>query len=201
MGSAASSTVTPTERSTDPRAERSRALLLDAAIRLVSERGTTDIPLTELVREAGVSRQVAYLHYAERDALVVESALHLMRSELTSATPTTSAREAVERVTAHFAAHRTFYRAIFTGPCCYAFTERMLALLRPFTLLLVPHVEGQTQLDAAEFLAGGAGAIISRWVIDPDDASTPLQIADRITAARQAIIAMPQAPPPDSSPS
>src|SRR5690554_6871838 len=199
MGSAASSTVTPTERSTDPRAERSRALLLDAAIRLVSERGTTDIPLTELVREAGVSRQVAYLHYAERDALVVESALHLMRTELTSATPTTSAREAVERVTAHFAAHRTFYRAIFTGPCCYAFTERMLALLRPFTLLLVPHVEGQTQLDAAAPPAGAARASTARWLSAPDDAATPAQSAHRLTAARHAIIARPQAPPPHSS--
>lgn len=196
MGNVANAAVHATERSSDPRAERSRQLLLEASIRLVSARGTTELPLTELVREAGVSRQVAYLHYADRDSLVVESALHLMRTELTSATPTTSAREAVERVTTHFAAHRDYYRAIFTGACCYPFTERMLALLRPFTLLLVPHVEGQPQLDAAEFLAGGAGAIISRWVIDRDDASTPLQIADRITTARQAIIAMPQAPLP-----
>lgn len=193
MGTVATSA---TERSTDPRAERSRTLLLEASIRLISDRGTTDIPLTELVKAAGVSRQVAYLHYADRDELVLESAMDLMRTELTSATPTASAREAVERVTAHFAARRDFYRAMFSGPCCYEFNQRMLALLRPFTLLLVPHVEGQTQLDAAEFLAGGAGAIIAGWVIDRADTSTPLEIADRITAARRSITTMPQVPAP-----
>ncbi|QEE62124.1 TetR family transcriptional regulator [Salinibacterium sp. dk2585] len=195
MGIVASTEQHAVQRSSDPRAERSRAQLLDATITLVSDRGTTDLPLTELARTAGVSRQVAYLHYADRDDLIVEAALHLMRTRLTSAEPTASAREAIERVTMHFAAHRDFYRAVFMGACCYAFNERMLALLRPFTLLLVPHVEGQTQLDAAEFLAGGAGAIISRWVIDRVDASTPRQIADRITAARRAITTMPQVPP------
>ena len=63
----------------DRRVRRSRAALMAAAVRLVSERGKTDIPITELAEAADVSRRVVYLQFADRDTLLVAAALDLVR--------------------------------------------------------------------------------------------------------------------------
>ena len=62
--------------------QRSRAALLAAAVRLVSERGTTAIPVTDLAEAADVSRQLVYLQFGDRDALLVAAAADLVTREL-----------------------------------------------------------------------------------------------------------------------
>lgn len=51
-------------------AARNRGLLLDAARRIVAERGT-DVPLDEIAREAGVSRTTLHRHFADREDLAL----------------------------------------------------------------------------------------------------------------------------------
>ena len=64
------------------RAVRSRAALFAAAVELVSVRGSANVPVTDLAEAAGVSRQLVYLHFADRDALLVAAATDLARREL-----------------------------------------------------------------------------------------------------------------------
>jgi len=53
--------------SADPRAERVRTLLRDAAFALAHEGPVDEITVGDLVARAGVSRQVFYQHFKDRD--------------------------------------------------------------------------------------------------------------------------------------
>lgn len=60
--------------STDPRAIRTRKALVDAVLRLLNDHEVADLNVSQIVKEAGVSRQVFYQHFADRDALIVAAA-------------------------------------------------------------------------------------------------------------------------------
>ena len=60
--------------STDPRALRTRKALVDAVLRLLNDYEVADLNVSQIVKEAGVSRQVFYQHFADRDALIVAAA-------------------------------------------------------------------------------------------------------------------------------
>ena len=60
--------------STDPRALRTRKALVDAVLRLLNDYEVADLNVSQIVKEAGVSRQVFYQHFADRDALILAAA-------------------------------------------------------------------------------------------------------------------------------
>ena len=51
------------------KAERTRQLLLDAALRIIGRKGYTSATVDEIVKEAGVSKGVAYYHFKSKAAL------------------------------------------------------------------------------------------------------------------------------------
>ena len=51
------------------KAERTRQLLLDAALRIIGRKGYTSATVDEIVKEAGVSKGVAYYHFKNKAAL------------------------------------------------------------------------------------------------------------------------------------
>ena len=61
----------------DRRVRRSRAALMAAAITLVTERGTADVPVSDLAEAADVSRRLVYQQFRDRDTLLLEAALDL----------------------------------------------------------------------------------------------------------------------------
>ncbi|WP_328451932.1 MULTISPECIES: TetR family transcriptional regulator [unclassified Amycolatopsis] len=181
--------------SRDPRAVRSRAALSAAAVRLVSERGSANVPVTELAEAAGVSRQLVYLHFADRDALLVAAALDLARRELLPVRE--SGRAAVLATARHFAAHRAFYRALLTGPCAFALTTALSELLAPVNREAVRRLFGErlpagTVDDLAVFLTGGAGAVINAWLLGDDETLDPEDLADRFVRLRHTLGGLPE---------
>ena len=72
----------PAEPARDRRVRRSRAALMRAAVALVSERESTAVTVSEIAEAADVSRQVLYQQFGDRDALLLEAALDLVRREL-----------------------------------------------------------------------------------------------------------------------
>jgi hypothetical protein len=86
----------------------------------------------------------------------------------------------------HFADHRSFYRAMLTGSCAFAFNSALTDLLVPLNrqlaertpgeLLDDPHAAG----DLATFVTGGGAAIFNAWVIDGEEPLDPDQFADRL---------------------
>lgn len=165
---------------------RSRAALMEAAVRLVSERGTAAVPVTELTEAADVSRKLLYLHFGDRDALLVAAAVDLVSRELVPHFETASdeVRPRVAAMARHFAEHRAFYRAMLTGSCAFAMTRALNDLFGSLNRKAVDHLLGDidpdTAQDLAAFVAGGTGAVVNDWLIDGDDPLDPEELTDRL---------------------
>jgi AcrR family transcriptional regulator len=56
--------------STDPRIVRSRRMLMDALVKLLTVREFEDISIQEIADEAGLNRATFYLHYPDKNALL-----------------------------------------------------------------------------------------------------------------------------------
>ncbi|HEX6358354.1 TetR/AcrR family transcriptional regulator [Actinophytocola sp.] len=166
---------------------RSRSALLTAAVRLVSERGTTAIPVTDLAEAANVSRQLIYLQFGDRDSLLVAAAADLVTRELLERSEEfqhDDMRPGVLATTRHFAEHRAFYRPMLTGSCAYAMSRTMNQVFRPFNERFLRErfagLDEATAKDLARFAAAGAGEIVNDWVIDGPEPLDPHEAADRL---------------------
>jgi AcrR family transcriptional regulator len=174
---------------------RSRAALFAAAVELVSGRGSANVPVTDLAEAAGVSRQLVYLHFADRDALLVAAAIDLARRELVFGEE--SGRAAVLATARHFAAHRAFYRALLTGPCAFALTTALTDLLAPGNRQVVralfgDQVPAATADDLAVFVTGGAGALINAWLLGDEDPLDPEKLTDRLVRLMHTLGGLPE---------
>src|SRR6202046_5414002 len=56
--------------STDPRILRSRRMLMDSLLKLLSKKEFEDISIQEIADEATLNRATFYLHYADKNALM-----------------------------------------------------------------------------------------------------------------------------------
>ncbi|MDX3617833.1 TetR/AcrR family transcriptional regulator [Streptomyces europaeiscabiei] len=184
----------PTESTTPPprmdrRVRRSRSALMRAAIALVTERGTTAVPVSEIAEAADVSRQVLYQQFGDRDGLLLRAALDLARRELIEGPAYDSAdmtdRAGVLAMARHFAEHRGFYRAMFTGSCAFDLNRALTELIIPANREVVRHRHG-TDLapelvdDLATFLTGGASAVVNTWVVAGEEPLDPEEFTDRL---------------------
>lgn len=184
----------------DRRVRRSRAALMAAAVRLVSERGTTDIPVTDLAEAADVSRRLVYLQFGDRDTLLTEAAIDLVRRELLpQAGDGDDTSEGVAALARHFAAHRAFYRPMLTGSCAFAMTSTLNKLFgslnRPAVRSLFGELDRQTADDLSEFIAGGAATLVNNWVIDGTHPLDPEELTNRLLRLASTLTAGRHGPP------
>ena len=96
--------------SADPRAERVRARLRDAAFALAHERPVDQLTVGEIVSRAGVSRQVFYQHFADRDDAVATAFTVAFAAAVTDIDGDPSAR--IIRLFDFAAEHRAMYRNV-----------------------------------------------------------------------------------------
>ena len=173
----------------DRRVRRSRSALMRAAVALVTERGTATVPISEIAEAADVSRRVVYQHFGDRDALLLDAALDLARRELlprlADAPRAVTGRERALAMSRHFADHRVFYRALFTGSCAFALERGLTGLLLPVNRQNITHLYGeglspQTAEDLATFWTGGGSAFVTAWVVDGADPLDPEAFTDRL---------------------
>ena len=85
--------------STDPRAIRTRNALVQATIGLLKTHTVAELNVSQIVKEAGVSRQVFYQHFTGRDGLVLATAKDMIK-------------EAYEGFAARFSVDRDFQAAV-----------------------------------------------------------------------------------------
>lgn len=155
-----------------------------AAVRLVVERGTTDIAVTDLTEAADVSRKLLYLHFGDRGGLLVAAALDLVERELLTEPAPEDVRSRMLALARHFAKHRPFYRAMLTGSCAFAMSRAMNDLYGSLTRTTVRDVFGEldqsTEDDLAVFFASGANGLLNNWLIDGAEPLDPDDLADRL---------------------
>jgi len=160
-----------------------------AAVALVGERGMTAVPISDIADAADVSRQLVYLQFGDRDALLLEAALDLARRELLphlqDASDELTGRDRALATARHFADHRSFYRAMLIGSCAFAFNEALNGLFHPLNRQFAERLLGEGHElgavhDLATFLTGGGAAIFNSWVIEGEDPVDPELFADRL---------------------
>jgi AcrR family transcriptional regulator len=177
--------------SSDPRAERVRALLRDAAFALAHERPVDGITVGDLVARAGVSRQVFYQHFSDRDdaiAMAVSVAFSAAAADIDG-----DARSRITRLFDFAAEHRAAYRNVVPS----AVTQRVVAAFRAELLPACEEIAAQGMRvvgpiadiapeSVSRFLVGGFQEVLRSWMEDTE--ATDLR--GRVTAALDTVDAL-----------
>lgn len=167
-----------TESPADPRAARTRQGILAAVARLHSADGA-DISVSDIVREAKISRSSFYAHFSSLDDLAVA----LLRQEFAavavagarSSDPVADLRASYARLVRHFAQRESIYAYALGLPLSRrAFDDVIAAYAEQ---VLASFDEPASRADAirarlaATYVAGGTVSLLSAWVANHHDIS------------------------------
>ncbi len=177
--------------SVDPRAERVRAKLRDAAFALAHERPVDQLTAADIVDRAGVSRQVFYQHFTDRDDAIA----YAITAAFASAThPLTGDPRA--RILALFdfaAAHRAMYRNVVPSAVTLrvvaAFREELAPACEQIAaegMAAVADIAALSPASVSRFLVGGFIEVLRSWM--EDQHATDLR--GRVTAALDTVSAL-----------
>jgi AcrR family transcriptional regulator len=161
---------------------------MDATWTLIENREGPDVSITEIAREAGVSRQALYQHYPDRDALLADAAVQRMDEAMNKPGGQTAGQR-TEALLSHLRASESFYRPILAASATgfYQHLEDYIArqsadILRSLQLdaLVRPEDAGGIEM-LARFMAGGTIAFIRRWLAQPaEEAVSPAEAARQL---------------------
>jgi AcrR family transcriptional regulator len=175
-----------------------RTALVRAAMELLEESGETALSLRAVARRAGVSPAAPYRHYADREALVSavaavgyrELAEQLAAAHPAPSTPDQLASVAIAYV--QFALERpALFRIMFGEPCDRDNDERVAATaavsryVRAIVERTFPHADAEALATAVWALVHGLAFLHLDGKLDT---ATPSLVADRITAAIEALL-------------
>jgi AcrR family transcriptional regulator len=177
--------------SADPRAERVRTLLRDAAFELAHERPVDQITVGDLVARAGVSRQVFYQHFSDRDDAVATAVAVAFAAA--SADIEGDARQRITRLFDFAAEHRAMYRNVVpsavTQRVVAAFRAELLPACEEMAANAMPVVGSITDIppeSVSRFLVGGFQEVLRSWMEDAE--ATDLR--RRVTTALDTVDAL-----------
>lgn len=177
--------------SADPRAERVRALLRDAAFALAHERAVDGLTVGDVVARAGVSRQVFYQHFTDRDdavATAVTVAFAAATADIGG-----DARARILRLFDVVGEHRAVYRNVVSSTVAQRVVAAFRAELTPACEEMaaaagpaVMAIAGVAPEAVTRFLVGGFTEVLRSWMDDPD----ATDLGDRVRAALDTVNAL-----------
>jgi AcrR family transcriptional regulator len=177
--------------SADPRAERVRARLRDAAFAMAHEMRVDEITVGELVARAAVSRQVFYQHFGDRDDAIATA----FADEFAAATSEIEGdpRSRILALFAFAAEHRAMYRNVVpsavTQPVVAAFRAALLPACNEIAaqgMPVVGEIAGLEPEAVSRFLVGGFQEVLRSWMEDADATDLP----GRVSAALDTVNAL-----------
>jgi AcrR family transcriptional regulator len=180
---------------TDPRVLRSRRMLMDALVRLLTKKEFEDVSVQEIADEATLNRATFYLHYPDKNALL-------------QAMTDVRFRDLLERRGITFTDCNGALRAIALGVCDYlAESTRCPGQLAriPLEGSIIPVVEGMFKegiahhgmapgVDAALLATTAAWAVFGaarRWFQTPDRIPAEQMAAKIETMVKQIFLSAP----------
>jgi AcrR family transcriptional regulator len=182
--------------SVDPRAERVRTRLREAAFALAHERRVDEITVGDIVARAEVSRQVFYQHFTDRDdavATAFTAAFSAATADVDTADTAVDARARILRLFDFAAEHRSMYRNIVSSAVTQRVVTAFRAELQPACVQIarqgmpvVSPIASLTPESVTRFLVGGFMEVLRSWMEDPD--STDL--SGRVGAALDTVNAL-----------
>lgn len=191
--------MTRREASTDPRAVRTRQALISATLDLLEQHSAHDLSVTTIVREAGVSRQVFYEHFTDRDGVVLAAGKAILepayREFVETFEPDTSYPEQVQKLFRRLANHRGAVRTLmdsaaqgklnrFAGEILYAPVRAELAEFGEHLKDAGIDLDDDMLNETARFLAAGTQEVFARGISED---IAPGEVARRIEDVRRTI--------------
>jgi AcrR family transcriptional regulator len=140
--------------SADPRAARVRDLLRRAAFELIEERRVEKISVSDITQRAGVSRQVFYQHFRDRDDAVSSA----VAASLAAAAAETAGEQPVallHRLCDYTAEHAELYRNLYPSAASQQTADAYRALIRPVCARLAAGLSRRPADALTDFLVGG----------------------------------------------
>lgn len=181
--------------SVDPRAERVRTKLRDAAFALAHEQPVDQLTVGDLVTRAGVSRQVFYRHFADRDDAVASA--FAVAFAAATADLTGEPRSRILRIFGLAAEHRAMYRNVVpsavTQRVVAAFRAELLPACEELAARAMPVVGAIAGLEpdaVSRFLVGGFQEVLRSWMEDARDSEPETDLVSRATAALDTVDAL-----------
>jgi AcrR family transcriptional regulator len=159
--------------SVDPRAERVRTRLREAAFALAHERPVDELTVGDIVARAEVSRQVFYQHFRDRDDAVATA--FTVAFAAATADIDSDARARILRLFDFAAEHRSMYRNIVPSAVTQRVVTAFRAELQPACVQIATHgmpvvspIASLTPESVTRFLVGGFMEVLRAWMEDPD---------------------------------
>ncbi|WP_030168148.1 MULTISPECIES: TetR/AcrR family transcriptional regulator [Actinomycetes] len=162
----------------DPRIQRSREALINAAGELLAEREPDRISITDIAQRAGVSRPTVYQHFADKEsalAAVIQVRLeHILRGERVAAPGLPSQDEAVGRIYAlvsEISRSRNLYHLLIESTVG---TRARVEISKYIYGLVADYIERahpddkRDHEELARFVTGGAIALLEHWASKAD---------------------------------
>ncbi|MCD4853419.1 TetR/AcrR family transcriptional regulator [Arthrobacter sp. AK01] len=170
----------------DPRAVRTRQLLLDAFERQL-ESGQSSPTVSSLVQEAAVSRSSFYNHFTGAENVGVAAFRELLdafkpmlREDEDQSTPAVVSQVGFEEFFTHLAEHRVLCLAVLTpGTQTPALAELHSTLVTHLTAAIAAVEARPAGLDAkqaAVFLVGAILSLLLDWLEKPTQTATELTL-------------------------
>jgi AcrR family transcriptional regulator len=163
----------PRAHSVDPRAERVRTRLREAAFALAHERPVDQLTVGDIVARASVSRQVFYQHFTDRDDAVATA--FTVAFAAATAEDGGDAPARILRLFDFAAEHRSMYRNIVPSTVTQRVVAAFRAELHPACIQIatngmpvVSPIAGLTPGSVSRFLVGGFVEVLRSWMEDPD---------------------------------
>jgi AcrR family transcriptional regulator len=177
--------------SVDPRAERVRTRLREAAFALAHEQPVDRLTVGDIVSRAGVSRQVFYQHFRDRDDAVATA--FTVAFAAATADIAGDARTRILRLFDFAAEHRSMYRNVVPSAVTQRVVTAYRAELEPACeeiatqgMPVVTRIASLTPESVSRFLVGGFMEVLRSWMEDPE--STDLR--GRVSAALDTVNAL-----------
>ncbi len=190
--------MTRREASTDPRAVRTRQALISATLDLLEQHSAHELSVTTIVREAGVSRQVFYEHFTDRDGVVLAAGKAIFepayREFVETFEPDTTYPEQVQKLFRRLANHRGAVYTLMDSAAQGKLNRFAVEILyAPVRAELTEHLQraaiefDDDMLDeTAHFLAAGTQEVFARGIAEE---IAPSEVARRIEDVRRTISA------------
>ncbi len=175
-----------------------RTACVSAALELLEESGESALSLRAVARRAGVSPAAPYRHYADREALVSAVAAvgyRELAERLAAAHPSPSTPKQLSSVAiayVQFALERPALFRIMFGAACDRDNDERIAATAAVSLYVRGIVERSFPQAEPEALATAIWALVHGLAflhLDGKlDSPTPTVVAERVTAAIQALL-------------
>lgn len=187
--------------SADPRAERVRSLIHQAAFALAHEHPVDELTVAAIVGRAGVSRQVFYQHFRDRDDAI--AAAFSIAFEQATADIDADPRARIMRLFDFAGEHRAMYRNVVPSSVTQRVVSAFRAELAPACAEIartgtgpggtVRPIAGLSVEAVTRFLVGGFMEVLRSWMEEPLDqpgTRDTARLRERVAAAFDTVNAL-----------